>query len=463
MTQQLENIHLFSRGGEYASFDKETFSLMSLNELTYQVINLLQSGKAIQEVSQMIGVMVGDIENLMARLESKDAFDKTAIEETSKPIISRITLHISNDCNLRCKYCYASGGNYKQKRGLMTQQTASQFIDFCVETFEKVENIVFFGGEPFLNPHIIEYVCSEFKRRYEEGKIDYIPYFGAITNGTLNSGKTIELIKKHFSFLTLSIDGPKEINDLNRIDSLGKGSYQRIADFIKTVKSLPNLDLKYEATFTKQHLEMGFTHQMLMDFFKKEFGLEGEVVNEHSLEKESIFVDKATHINATEAKYDSTFWSVLSAIVEKQAKTMCSLCREVLAISVDGEIYPCHMNAGEKECSLGRIDGSNIYNDKASFTKKQPGLNNKFKDNSVCKKCWSNKICGGCSRLWFFDEERHIYHVYPNEKLCLSNNRYLEDVLFQIIRLRKNPHQWKDFVSKLSKKSKSYQNFKERV
>lgn len=71
MTQQLENIHLFSKNGEYASFDKETYSLMTLSKLTYQVIDFLQSGMSVLEVSKKTGVTVGDIINLISRLNSK--------------------------------------------------------------------------------------------------------------------------------------------------------------------------------------------------------------------------------------------------------------------------------------------------------------------------------------------------------------------------------------------------------
>lgn len=452
MTQQLKNIHLFSRNGEYASFNKETYSLMALSELTYQVIDFLQKGMNICEVSLKTGVAISDIENFVKKISSKETLSNIKTAEVKKPIINRITLHISNDCNLRCKYCYASGGNYKQKRGLMTEQTAKQFIDFCVETFGQVENIVFFGGEPFLNPHIIEYVCSEFTKLYTERKINYLPNFGAITNGTLGTKKTYELIEKYFLFLTISIDGPQNINDLNRIDRFGKGSYLRISEFVGKVKTLPNINLRYEATFTKQHVEMGVTHQNLYDFFKTELGLEGNVVNEHSLEQDTIYKQTSENIKVADGEYDSTFWSVLSAVVKKQPKTMCSLYRDILAISVEGDIFPCHMNAGEQKCSLGNISGSNIFNDKAKFVKKQPGLGNKFKDNSICHDCWSYNICGGCSRLWFFDEEKLVYNVHPKVNLCQSNNRHLENKLFQIIRLRKDSKKWNDFISKLKVK-----------
>lgn len=451
MAQFLENIHLFERNEEYASFDKNTFSLTPLNKFTYQVIKMLQDGVGVKSISLQLNVPINEIETLINRLTPQIVNENKGkdIDKEEKPVIRRITLHISNDCNLRCKYCYASGGNYKMKRGLMTEATASAFVDFCVHTFGKVENIVFFGGEPFMNPSIIKFVCEKFTNLKEDGVIDYCPNFGAITNGTIGSEKAMSLIKRYFSFVTVSIDGPQVINDFNRVDCYGNGSYARIKEFIEKAKNIPNLLLRYEATFTEEHVKMGYTHQSIKDFLKKEFELEGDVVNEHNMEQKSMYANKVVETAEDKTEYDSTFWSVLSAVVERQAKTMCPLYRGMLAVSVDGDLFPCHMNAGDSKCSLGNVKAENIYTNKMPFVKKQPGLHNKFKDNSVCNRCWSNKICGGCSRLWFYDEDKHVYNTNPKEKLCRANNRYLEEILFQIIHLRKNPQKWNQFVNEL--------------
>lgn len=451
MIQLLSNLHLFEKNGEYAYFENKTFSLGTVNQFTYQVIKSLQKGVSPTDVAKQYNIAIQDVNTLLSRYSSSRGVEILAKENNKVKHVSRITLHISNDCNLRCKYCYASGGNYNMKRSLMTVETAKRFIEFCIHTFDWIDNIVFFGGEPFLNPQIIKFVCEEFTRLHKEGIIAYCPQFGAITNGTLVSEKAFDLIEKYFSFITVSIDGPQAINDLNRIDRFGKGTFEQIKNFIVKAKSLPNLLLRYEATFTRQHLELGYTHPMLKKFFKSEFDLDGDVVNEHSLEQEqmySISMDKPKNIDE---EYDSTFWSILSTIVEKSPKSMCPLASRILAISVDGDIFPCHMNTGEANCSLGNIFGGNIFNNREEFTQKQPGLYNKFKDNSVCNKCWSNKICGGCSRLWFYDEETHVYNIYPKKILCRSNNRYLEEKLFQIIHLWKNPKKWNEFVSELKK------------
>ena len=174
-----------------------------------------------------------DEEQVVSLIRSIYASNKgehsTNIQNGSKrKVIKRITLHISNDCNLRCKYCFGGGGSYNQERNLMTEQTAIEFVDFCVEQFERVEKIVFFGGEPMLNLKGMEIVCNRFKYYKEEGKIDILPNFVIITNGTILTDRMLAFIKRNISAMTISIDGPKEINDIQRIYKNGK-SWRRHA------------------------------------------------------------------------------------------------------------------------------------------------------------------------------------------------------------------------------------------
>ena len=40
--------------------------------------------------------------------------------------LPRLVLNISNDCNMRCKYCYANCGDYGGQRGLMSVDTLTR-------------------------------------------------------------------------------------------------------------------------------------------------------------------------------------------------------------------------------------------------------------------------------------------------------------------------------------------------
>nr|WP_139843872.1 hypothetical protein [Enterococcus sp. 9E7_DIV0242] len=47
---------------------------------------------------------------------------------------------------------------------------------------------------------------------------------GLVTNGTLINKKFIDLVKKHDLFVTVSFDGHRLVNDINRIYSNGRGT-----------------------------------------------------------------------------------------------------------------------------------------------------------------------------------------------------------------------------------------------
>lgn len=160
----LEKIHLIKSKDMCLSYYYPTADIRVINKETYDILSALKEYKDIHEALELYR----DEEQVVSLIRSIYASNKgehsTNIQNGSKrKVIKRITLHISNDCNLRCKYCFGGGGSYNQERNLMTEQTAIEFVDFCVEQFERVEKIVFFGGEPMLNLKGMEIVCNRFK------------------------------------------------------------------------------------------------------------------------------------------------------------------------------------------------------------------------------------------------------------------------------------------------------------
>lgn len=147
-----DDIHFIENGDVSLLLHVPSFTLVSLSSDTANILKSLKEGASISDVAQNSSISLDEIENCLLKLE--DMFKKNLPPLKPNPttdVADRITLHISNDCNLRCKYCYASGGNYKMKRSLMTTDTAKQFYDFCIHHFSHIEKIVFFGGEPCLN------------------------------------------------------------------------------------------------------------------------------------------------------------------------------------------------------------------------------------------------------------------------------------------------------------------------
>lgn len=148
--------------------------------------------------------------------------------------IKSITLCVTEDCNLACKYCYMTGKNHKNK---MDFDTAKRVIDYIL-TNRKIFNegaVIwdFIGGEPFLEIDLIDKVCDYIKlQMYELDHPWFNNYrFSFSTNGLLyNTDKVQRFIKKNHPHLSIgiSVDGNELKHDLQRIYPNGKGSYKDV-------------------------------------------------------------------------------------------------------------------------------------------------------------------------------------------------------------------------------------------
>lgn len=151
--------------------------------------------------------------------------------------LNKITLQVTQNCNFRCKYCiYSEETNKKQRthsQESMSLKTAKEAIDFLLDHSidSNNVNISFYGGEPLLAFDLIKDVVDYVENVFKGKKISY----NMTSNGTLLDEEKINfLIENDFS-LMISLDGPKEINDLNRVYPDGSGTYDSIMEKIHLI------------------------------------------------------------------------------------------------------------------------------------------------------------------------------------------------------------------------------------
>ena len=128
-----------------------------------------------------------------------------------------ITLCLTEACNLNCTYCYE---NHKSKRK-MTFEQAKKIIDFEMHYKDKFDGVTFelFGGEPFLCFDLIKEIVDYLEKEYKTG------FFCSLTtNGTLVHGEIQQWLLKHKETVGcgLSLDGPRELHNINRDNSFDK-------------------------------------------------------------------------------------------------------------------------------------------------------------------------------------------------------------------------------------------------
>jgi uncharacterized protein len=427
-------------------FHYPTFSIIRINDNLYNILTKIKEGESYELISQCYNINLETICRIISQLDmiliNKHIEDNNTSDNAKS--IGRITLHISNDCNLRCKYCYAHGGHYNLTKELMTYEVADEFISFCVKNFTFIKGIVFFGGEPLLNVKIIDYICSKFYELKRDGIIDYLPEFGIITNGTIMTDYIFSVIKQYISFITVSIDGTKEVNDSNRKFADNKGSYDKISVFIKKIKEGTDINIKYEATYTQQHINLNISESDVRLFLKKEFDLNGSLANDIINPPQWADGKESSYIFYTQYDYYEGFYSILFSIAKKKSKEMCLVGNKIIAVSTVGDIYPCHMNNGLEHLRLGNIAGDNIFTNPDKYKKQFPYLVSILKLDEPCISCWAQTICGGCTIKWFFDDNMKEYRSAPNTVMCDSNKRHLEKILLEIAEIKNDAKKWAD-------------------
>lgn len=206
-------------------------------------------------------------------------FTKENYKEKVSPYpIRHFNINLTDDCNLRCYYCFA-----EHTPRNMTWDTMKATIDFAISQWlekkqlEKTLNFTFFGGEPTLRYNdLIVPAVNYIKSIFTEKKIDikYWPGFSITTNGTLLDREKLKFFKENHFSLLLSMDGNEESQNLNRPKENGQGSF---SDIIKNIPDLleffPNTT--FRSTITPKTVDkimenyffvqdLGFKHYFLI-------------------------------------------------------------------------------------------------------------------------------------------------------------------------------------------------------
>lgn len=153
--------------------------------------------------------------------------------------IDKITLQVTQECNYRCNYCVysdrPSNKNRHHAKKIMNIELAKKCIDFYLQHSEDSleRNIGFYGGEPLLQFELIK-ECVKYAIKKMEGKIIN---FNITTNGSLFSDDIIDFLVEHNFNLLISLDGPKDIHDKNRIFAFNNNStYESIMDNLTKIR-----------------------------------------------------------------------------------------------------------------------------------------------------------------------------------------------------------------------------------
>lgn len=189
---------------------------------------------------------------------------------------TRITLMPTNDCNLRCKYCYSQAGI--RKKQYVEWNAAKAALDYAFSNLIKANNeqikkrgfsLGFMGGgEPTLNWDVLKKSVNYIRQLGIKYNIN--TKSDLTTNAVLND-KQIDWICENIDFIRISFDGPKEIQNSQRpaIDGDSfKSVYKSINKFDKK-----NKDYLIRCTLTEKSINR---MQEIFRFFINNFNMKNK-------------------------------------------------------------------------------------------------------------------------------------------------------------------------------------------
>lgn len=411
-------IHKFKMKDKYFCLDVNSGIIHVIDELTDRVLDIYDGSnrEAVREAldatenASELDELMDEIDELikeeMLYAPMSEEF-KLVVEE--KPIVKALCLNIAHDCNLACKYCFASQGDYGGvKRELMSFDVAKRAVDFLIAmsgTRQHCE-IDFFGGEPLLNWDVVkqtvEYVESIQAAHNKIFKLTLT------TNGVLLTQDKIDYVNEHNISLVLSIDGREEVHNRMRPSAGGTDTYKTVAkNLVNAVKQRDGREYYVRGTYTHNNLDftkdviamsdLGFEHLSM----EPVVGKEGEYVLRDEdlpiLEKEyeklaDLYLQRQKDGWGEKFNFFHFRMDLYRGPCMAKRLRGCGAGHEYMAIVPNGDIYPCHQFVGRDGYVLG-----NVFEGLKNFDIPREFRNTHVFTKPTCAKCWAKFFCsGGC-------------------------------------------------------------------
>lgn len=257
-------IKKFKTADNYYIYDVHTNEILKVDELTFElaehwgkfpsrdIIKKFQGRYSLERIEKSLehSHKANSQEGLFLTTRPEKLQVPWSTDDIKKHLdtsLEQLILNITEDCNLRCKYCVYSG-IYKHQRvhskKFMDWPKAKKAIDFFLNRVKETKEIAvgFYGGEPLLNFQLIKKCVPYIKNRTKNKNL----HITITTNGTVLTKESSEFIVKNKIILLISLDGPADIHDRFRQFKNGKGTFNAIK---QNLIRLRNLDSSWYRLF----------------------------------------------------------------------------------------------------------------------------------------------------------------------------------------------------------------------
>lgn len=349
------------------------------------------------------------------------------------------SLFLTNTCNLRCTYCYASAGEDTAKH--MSWPTAKTALDLIIKNAiaaKKVPSVTFHGGgEPTMNWIVIKrtywYLCAKMAPHGLK------PRFSISTNGVIPAKKA-KWLAEHIDSIQLSMDGPKDIQDSQRPATDGKSTFDRI---MKTAEIFRAMKKRFVVRATVTSANVNRMKEIVL-FLLNEVG--GNMIHiepvftEHgrACKNKSVVTPASVEFanQLAELRRDDLLGGrIHSSYFPVFKEKFCGAAGKNFGVTPEGNISSCFevtspADPRQQHFFFGRVtsdDGVVIdANQVTRLSSRQPS------NIPGCEKCLAQFSCGGGCTAKHVSVDKGGYYALDNKVDCVIKRSVLESELNQL-------------------------------
>lgn len=323
-------------------------------------------------------------------------------------MLTRLSLNLTQVCNLGCGYCYAKGGDYGGPPKIMSEQTAVEKLSEAAQAHRSIDFIQFFGGEPLINYKLMSIIVERARQLVKDGVLEFEPKYGIVTNLTLMRDEVAHFLKNIKCDVVVSLDGPEDIHNKLRPTKKGQNSHRTVVNNIKKLSKM-GVVIDIEVTFTNAHIKSGYTVldmlQYAMQFGPNMIQIATAADNNPEIGFKTPDSQDACikmHLDALEYAIKELkdgrvipyglMREMIQAIVADREdnanvagrREYCTASTSNMSISADGSATACHMftNNSKYEVDIG---GSGLRENIITRD-----------DHGQCQVCWARHWCTAC-------------------------------------------------------------------
>jgi len=316
-------------------------------------------------------------------------------------------LHLTRDCNLRCRYCYSG----KKTSEPMSFEIGKKAVDFFLDHTDDLD-IRFFGGEPLIEfellRDIVLYTEETVSKRNKKIK------YAVVTNATLLSKEVAEFFSHHRINYSITFDGNQQSQDINRVFPDGQGTFATVdrhiplilhfTPYVNIVKVVNPDNIRYLSDSIQYFMTKGLRIIFFsIDFRHADFEKSLPMIEQEYYNLADIYLD---YLRSGQRIIIDIFQS--NNLIYN-LRSRCGMGRQDFAVDPYGNIYPCTGFVDHRVFLLGNIDHGIDEEKYSLFLKELKRLDEHLEE--VHKDCPATSPCRrgcGCTNIVLTGKVREI-------------------------------------------------------